>query len=193
MSDADARPSKFVLKARYTRIECPERDYEGLWAEVRTNLSHEERREFLEGSDAIRQRILDYRDTRMETATQLDAAVSEAKTAKARAAATSKRSTFIDEQDSALARFGQERLALIAPFIRDWNVADTEGNDVPPPAESGVEAFEFTDDVIVAWLQTEIERGYRGGKGVRTRLAVSASTPEPMSGPQLVPETALSS
>lgn len=186
MSDADARPGVFVLKARYTRLDCTERDYEGLWAEVRTNLSHQERREFLEGSDAIRRRIRDYRDSQMATAEKVDDDVENAVTAKDRAIATSKRSDFIDERETAMAALAKERLSLISQFIRAWNIADESGKDVPSPADSGEVAFEHTDDVIVSWLQSEIEVGFRGGKGVRSRPSVSESLPEPMSGPQLV-------
>lgn len=176
MSDAHARPSLFILKARYSKVYCPEPDYEDLWVEIRTNLSHDERRDFIEASNAIRDRVQSYLEERLDAAVKLDEAYRAATNERERLVADAKRRAFLDEQDAGIAEMRRDRLTIAAPFIRAWNVGTEENTDAPPPSEAGDAAFDYIDDVTVTWILAEIEKGYRGGKGVRTRLSVSANS-----------------
>jgi hypothetical protein len=193
MSDAVARPSLFILKARYSKVYCPEPDYEDLWVEIRTNLSHDERRDFIEASNAIRDKVQAYLESRLDTAVKLDDAYRAATNERERLTADARRRAFLDEQDAGIAELRRERLTIAAPFIRAWNVGTEENTDAAPPAVSGDAAFDYIDDVTVTWILTEIERGYRGGKGVRTSLKRSADSPEQVNEPQTVSEKAVSS
>lgn len=175
-----ARPGLFILKARYSRVYCPEPDYHDLWVEIRTNLSHDERRDFIEASNAIRNKVQAYLESRLDDAVKLDEAYRNSANERERLTAGARRQSFLDEQDAGIAELRRERLTIAAPFIRAWNVGTEDGQDAPPPAVSGDAAFDYIDDVTVSWILEEIERGYRGGKGVRTRLIVSASSqPQP--------------
>ena len=206
MSDALARPSMFSIRKRYTRIECEETDYEGLWAEVRTNLSHDERGEFVErlaqisvdGKDHFTQMLNRFTDAqqRQIEAEKLVLASAEIEDAEERAAAKELAQSMRIAANDAVWNAQQELITanspeiianraqhwlLVAPYIRAWNVCDENEVDVPPPCVSGIDAMPHIDQVISTWLTSEVERGYRGGKGVRTSLSGSASTPEPTS------------
>jgi hypothetical protein len=187
MSDAIARPRLVSLRAKYTWVDCPEIDYDDVSAEIRTNLSHGEREEFIDASNRIKRDLWDYLEGRIERAGKIDAAVRDAKTDKARAIALAKRNTFRDEQDIGTDPFRIRRIELVAPYIRDWNLGDVDpdGNlvKIMPPMEGGLMSFATVDEVVLAWLLEAIESGYRGGKGLRTQSSASASLPEPTNAP----------
>jgi hypothetical protein len=187
MSDAIARPSLVSLRAKYTWVACPEVDYDDVSAEIRTNLSHGEREQFIDASNRIKRDLWDYLEGRIALATKIDAAVRDAKTDKARAVAIAKRTQFRDEQDRGTDPFRIRRIELVAPYIRDWNLgeidADGEIVKIPPPMDGGLMSFATVDEVVLAWLLESIEQGYRGGKGLRTRSAASVPSPAPTSEP----------
>jgi len=190
MSDANARPAGFVLRARYSKVECPEPDYEGLWAEIRTNLTWDEKRAYLERSDQINEAIREYTVASLDEARQLDDAVRKATSETQKVKAVAKRQAFLDRQLNDMSVRRDQRLALIAPYIRAWNVCDADGNDVPAPMDGGTASFAETDETIMAWLTRAIDQGYRGGKGVRSSSSPSNDTPVPLSGPQIVSDAA---
>lgn len=196
MSDADARPGGFVLRARYSRVECPEPDYAGLWAEIRTNLTNGERAVFVERVIEMNGEIEAHINALFA---ELRSAEADAKAADADAlpaaqdrlaAARAALNTAAAGEDAAMTRVRDERLALIAPYVRAWNLCDADGADVPPPETGAPGCWAHADAVITAWLVREIEGGYRGGKGVRSSSSASAATPAPPSGPQIASEAA---
>lgn len=188
MSDANARPAGFtgfVLREKYSRITCDEPGYEGLWAEVRTNLSHAEREAFLIARDELDQGARDAFRVSAARAVALDAAVAEAgDDERKRTKAIKDRESFLSDQIRAGQTLRVKRFALVAPYIRAWNVCTDDYRDAPAPAVDATGAFEWIDDVISIWLFTTCEDGYKGGpKGVRpSRL--SGDVPALMSGQQ---------
>lgn len=197
MSDASARPGGFVLRARYSRVECPEPDYEGLWAEIRTNLTNAERAAFVQALDEInagaRTRSQELIDAVADAERRVKAATDDAERRAANNALDAARkgvTAALAFNDPGLAANLEQRQALASPHIRAWNVCDDNGEPVPPPAEGGAASWAWVDHVIIGWLLSEIENGYRGGKGVRSSSAASNATPVPLSGPQIVDDAA---
>lgn len=182
MSDAVARPvgfTGFVVRERYSRIECEEPGYEGFWAEVRTNLRHLDRDEMIVAFAEIQQRGQDrFRET-IAKSKAVDEAVQNATTDKARAAALKARSEYIASQ----AKFGAEtriaRFSVVAPYIRAWNVYDDQYQAVPPPCVDAANALSWIDPFMSDWLVEQCEQGWRGGKGVRPTSMRSSDAPEP--------------
>lgn len=193
MSDASARPGLFILREKYTWVACDQADYGDVSAEIRTNLSHDERAAFVEASNRIKHELRAYLEGRMAKAAAIDKAVRDAPTDKAKALAIAKRHAFMDDQDRGADPFRVRRLELIAPYIRDWNIGtlDADGTEVkvPPPMDGGIASFAHTDDVVVAWLVEAIEQGYRGGKGLRTPSSASALSPVRTNAPPDANET----
>lgn len=190
MSDALARPGLVNLRAKYTWVDCPEVDYEDVSAEIRTNLTHDEREHFIETANRIKRDVWHYLEDRIERAAKHDKAVADAREKrdeKARAKAVAARVAFLEEQDVGADPFRIRRIELIAPYVRDWNLGVPNGNGepvkIPPPMEGGVASFAEVDNVVLVWLQDAIEQGYRGGKGLRTRSGASAPTPVPTNEP----------
>lgn len=193
MSDAIARPTGFVLKARYSRVDCPEPDYEGLWAEVRTNLTNGERALFLENVSELNDRIKTVFDEVFAQLRDLDARTKEATDPDAHVALTERRNEINREvdrmiagEDDRLRAISDERLANLSPYVRAWNLCDDEGNDVPAPAMGDLTCWQYADSVIAQWLIREVEQGYRSGKGVRSSSKRLDATPAHLSGPQIV-------
>lgn len=69
----------------------------------------------------------------------------------------------------------KREMALIAPFIKDWNAVglDADGNDapIPAPADAGPDAFLAIEPEAYDWIVRHILLGYRasgkaGGWGV---------------------------
>lgn len=218
MSDAHARPGLFNIRKRYTRIECEEPDYEGLWAEVRTNLTHDERGEFVEelaqlsvdGKDHFTRMLNAFTDAQqvqidaeralLNAASIEDEAEREAAKVSALAARVVANDTLWNAQQELITANSPEIVAnrtkhweLVSPYIRAWNVCDENEQPVPPPMESGVTALPYIDQVISTWLTATIEKGYRLGKGVRSLSKKPDDSPEQKSGPQIVSATETSS
>lgn len=184
----------FVTRARYTRLECEEPNYEGLWADVRTNLTHGEREAFIEALRELDDRQEAWRLARQAEAVAIDAAVADAPDAAAKAEAEAARRTWLRGIEDRGAEIRAARLALVAPYVRAWNVCteDDAGQvvEVPAPMDGGLASFEATDEVIEGWLVLGVVVGYRTGKGVRTSASGSGASPAPTSGPQLASEPA---
>jgi hypothetical protein len=193
MSDANARPAGFVLRDRYTKVDCPEPGYEGLWIEARTNLTNGERAVLIERLGEINDRLAELldgavlalrtADRNIEKATDDEAFVTAA--AERREANKVLRAIMAGDEPRAAA-LRDERLALLSPHVRAWNVCDPDYNDVPPPSIGGDASWEHTDRTILQWIANTLDQGYRLGKGIRSLSSGSGDTPAPMSGPQIV-------
>lgn len=189
-----ARPGVFNVRARYSRVHCEEPGYEDLWAEIRTNLRHDERAEFIESLHELNGVMSERVQIVFDAVTAAERRVAEAEndTDEFRAArldlikARGQVDDLIAANDPDMAAVMAKRQALVAPYIRAWNVVDDEYNDVPAPADGGDDSWGYLDFVSTAWLLGLIQNGFRGGKGVRTLSLGSANTPVPMSGPQIV-------
>lgn len=218
MSDAVARPALFNIRARYTRIECDEPDYEGLWAEVRTNLTHDERGVFIEelsqisvdGKDHFTRMLNAFTDsqqaqleaeravlaaTAIEDEDEREAAKDAAQAARLAAndAVWNAQQELITANSPEIVANRAKHWALVSPYIRAWNVCDENEQSVPPPIESGLSALPYIDQVISTWLTATIEKGYRLGKGVRSLSKKPDDSPEQKSGPQIVSAAVASS
>lgn len=182
----------FVTRARYTRLECEQQDYEGLWAEVRTNLTHGEREAFIDALRELDDRQEAWQQERGAEAAGLDAAVAEAESAEAKQEAEAARKAWLRQVEDRGAEIRAARLSLIAPYIRAWNVCTEDETgavvDVPAPIDGGLASFDFTDEVIENWLVIGVVVGYRTGKGVRSSASGSSGSPARTSGPQIVSE-----
>lgn len=200
MSDAGARPPGFVLRERHSWIECQIPDYAGLAAEVRTSLTNGEREAFIEALDRINAEIdadvKGYQDRFAAIAKRIakaesetDAAGESAAKTKAYTAAVRDQRTLLDEQAANATARRRERLALVAPYIRAWNVCDDDGNDVPVPRDDIDAAIRWSDDTISDFLIQSCITGYKSGKGLRTQSPASKPTPEPTSAPPSESET----
>lgn len=187
MSDALARPpdgfTGFSLRHRYRRMEFDAPGYEGLWVEMRTNLTHAERETFLLERERIDQAARDDYRAKTERAKQIDEAVASAKTDKARATATAQREAFLREQIQVGTAFRRAKFGLVAPYVRAWNVCDDDFADVPAPAVDPDRAFTWIDDAITSWLVVSCEEAYRGGPKERSSSRPSADAPAPPPAP----------
>jgi hypothetical protein len=190
MSDALARPpgfTGFVVRQKFTRIEFDEPGYEGLWAEVRTNLTHEERDAFVSAMVELDDHSRDDISAATAQFKLLFAAVDEAKDEKARQKAIAARDAHQTARFIEARGKRRERYALVAPYIRAWNVY---ADDVTPVSPQDVDAaLAYTDDAIVRWLITTCSEGYKGGKGVRPSSSKPDDVPEPTSEPNSESET----
>jgi len=182
----------FVTRARYTRLECEEPNYEGLWADVRTNLTHGEREAFIEALRELDDRQEAWRLQRAAEAKGIDAAVADAPNEEAKQEAEAARKAWLRQVEDRGAEIRAARLELIAPYIKAWNVCteDAKGEvvEVPAPMDGGLASFDATDEVIENWLVIGVVIGYRTGKGVRSSASGSGGSPERTSGPQVVSE-----
>lgn len=193
MSDAVARPvgfNGFVVRERYTRVHCDAPGYEELWAEVRTNLIHAERDAFVTELQRIDQEAVDRLESFRARYTALAENVANAKDDEARAQAIAERDAFMAAEIKAAAETRRKRFALVAPYVRAWNVYDDEYRPVPPPKDDLDAAMAWTDDTIVQFLIKTCAEAYKGGKGLRPSSSASAPTPEPGSEPPSGSETA---
>ncbi len=72
-----------------------------------------------------------------------------------------------DDDDTPFKR----QLAMIAPFIREWNVMGIsavtgEDTPVPPPAEGGAAVYDLIEFPMSAWLRTAVLNGFLSGHGL---------------------------
>ena len=186
MSDAVARPvtfTGFVLREKYRRVEIEQPEYAGLWAEVRTNLSHAERADFLSARDDANRVARDGLRARMSDAATFDAAVENAGDDAAKTAALAARELFLADYMRSIQDIGRDRFAIVAPFVRAWNVCDDVYQDVPPPIVNAIGAYEWIDDVISDWLFSVVAEGYKGGPKESSLSPPSSAPPPPLSDP----------
>jgi hypothetical protein len=64
----------------------------------------------------------------------------------------------------------RRELALIAPFVRAWNVQGVDAvsgelKPVPPPAEGGVDVFDLVEYPASEWLRHTVLSGFLSGLG----------------------------
>lgn len=182
MSDAHARPegfSGFVLRERFRTIDADMPDYDGLTASIRTNLTNAEREEFILTREELDQAVRDDQRKSLEAAKKLDAAVANARTDKEREIAVKKRETFLRSQVKATSAVGRQRLALVAPYIKSWNICTDTYEPAPLPKDDLDTAFAVIDEKIVAWLYQCVAEGHRGGPKEPSSSKTSDAAPEP--------------
>jgi hypothetical protein len=178
-------PTPFILKERFTRIDCPLDGYAGLWFEVRMNLSNGELEELREALRALDDQVTEISEHFLELAESID----ERRNALPEDDRTGRRACVREAvenrraYEAALTPIGIERRTLIAPYIRDWNfyVPAPDGQEpskLPPPCVNPDGLREVSPDVVF-WLCREIPNAYTGGAGFATGSGRSAAAPEP--------------
>lgn len=183
----------FVLQERTVRVWCDvvdkatgEKPYDGLWADVRRNLTNGERDEFKRAANEI--------DERAEALTAEQNQINERFTAAVKDAEgdPAEQDRLIREQIATLTAYaeratqiGVDRFTLVAPHVHGWNLQTM--NDageivpVPSPREIGAAALAHITPEIVGWLLGATLQAYRAGfpVGSRTSGAPLEPTPEP--------------
>lgn len=178
-------PTPFILKERFTRIDCPLDGYAGLWFEVRMNLSNGELQALREALQGLDDRTTEISEHFLGIAEDIDAR----RNALPDDDAAGRRALFREavqnrrDYEEALVPVGLERRNLIAPYIRDWNFHEPapEGQEppkLPPPCVDPDSLGEVSGDVVM-WLCRELLDAYRGGSGFGTGSGRSAAAPEP--------------
>lgn len=195
MSDAMARPvssSGFVafdIDAEYVWVECDIPHYEGFKVEVRLNLKNKDRKRLkvqLDEIGAERERINESTRARAKDIDERRATVNKAKTpdpAKL-AALMAEQVELIETAEQKIDENTQRVHALVAPYVRNWNVMtrDDAGAliDAPPPMVAGVSAFEELPDKLIGWVVSSVLNAYRGGKELPILSPrVDGSEPQP--------------
>lgn len=178
MSDALARPhssgfAPFDIDAEYVWVECDLPHYEGFKVEVRLNLKNKDRKRLkiqLDEISAERERI---NESMLAKAKDIDDKRAAAKKAKkpddaAIASFIEQQARMIEETSDLIDANSARIHALVAPYIRNWNVMtrDDAGNliDAPPPMVAGIEAFDELPDKLIGWTVGSVLNAYRGGK-----------------------------
>lgn len=160
----------FVVAERYVRIEAsPEDpdvadgDFAGLWVEVRSSLTNAERAallEHLQETDAAIEEIrARYQPALREVQEQSVAAQAERRAADLMDC-FQRSDQLWREAAREIQRIERRRIALLAPYIRAWNLP------APPPAEAGPAAFDALPAPADAWLRRVVLNAYREGKGL---------------------------
>lgn len=175
----------FVVAERYVRVEATADDpdvvagdFAGLWVEVRSSLTWGERANLIE-------RLRDLDRERDDIYAAAEQRIVEEERARAgapesgRLAGIRAVNRVIAEMNEALETIPLRRLALIAPYVRAWNLPG------PPPAQAGIEAFDVFPAAAIPWLERMVTTAYRLGKGVLSSLPRSNGLP----GPTPVPST----
>ncbi len=187
----------FIVREKTTRVECNLPGWEGLWIEVRQNLTQGERAALIEDLEAIEDRVHELRDRTAVWAEAHDAAVAAATDAEEKVRLRKELRQWEREYPKQLEAILSERLPLIVPHIRGWNLFargdDGEPEPLPAPVDGGVAVLADLDRDLVWWMATQILTAYRGGKSLsgssRTRgesqAPTSASTSD---GPQVIGE-----
>jgi hypothetical protein len=180
----------FVPAERYVRLVAEASDPEvasggfaGLWIEVRCSLTNGERANLLERLaelDREREEIIDrYKAEaeRLEEQTgEIDGVANPIAWLEKRKAVD----RILNRMAQELERLRQRRPALLAPYIRAWNLCQVDDDGyppVPPPAEAGPEVFEFFPATAMAWLERQVLDAYRQGKKPGNSLLPPNGTP----------------
>lgn len=178
MSDAHARPhssgfAPFDIEAEYVWVECELPHYEGFKVEVRLNLKNKERKRLkiqLDEINADRDRANESMMARSKDIDDRRAALQKSKKPDeaAMAALLEEQARMIEEASARVDAHAERVNALIAPYVRNWNVMtrDDAGTliDAPPPMVAGVEAFDELPDKLIGWTVGSVLNAYRGGK-----------------------------
>ena len=194
MSDALARPhssgfAAFDIEAEYLWVECDLPHYEGFKIEVRLNLKNRERKrlkiqldeigsDYVRANESLRLRAKDIDERR--AAANTDKPPGDA----VFAALMDEQERMIEEATARIDINAARIHAIVAPYIRNWNVMDRDdaGNliDAPPPMIAGAEAFDVLPEKLIGWVVSSVLGAYRGGKEwpvLSTRLGEPAPQP----------------
>ena len=187
----------FIVREKYTRVDCDLPGWEGFWIEVRQNLAQWERTALIEALEANEDRVHELQDAMTEWARETDAAMAAtddpAEKKRLRAAIRAFERQYPKDLEAILA----ERFPLIVPHVRAWNLFargdDGEPVPLPPPCEGGVEVLVDLDRDLVWWMARQILTAYRGGKslsGLSTTRDESQplTSASPSAGPQVTAE-----
>lgn len=178
-------PTPFILKERFTRIDCPLDGYAGLWFEVRMNLSNGELHALREALRNLDDRITEVSDAFVDQVDDIDARL-RALPAEDRAGRRAVQREITQVQracEDALAPLHVERRNLVAPHVRAWNLCepDPDGGEprpIPPPREQPESLADLGPDVV-RWLCQEVLTAYAGGRGFAPGSETSGTAPEP--------------
>lgn len=174
MSDALARPAfaPFHVEAIYEWIECDLAKYPGFAVEVRMNLKNRERKalnDLLDDVATQAERITTNAKARGKEIDERRTAALEQGDIALMDALLEERVQLIEQAGAAHDHNAARIRDAITPYIRNWNLAirndDGTIDDIPPPAEIGVDAFDDLDQTLVNWLASTLLQAYRGGKG----------------------------
>lgn len=186
-------PGMFIPKATTVRVWCDitdkvtgEKPYEGLWADVRRNLTNGERMEFVEASRAIDVEGEALTTTRHEQHAAYLKAMTEADgDADRQRALIAQEIAEADAFYTAAQTQMVARFELLAPHVHAWNVfeIDEQGEPVPvpPPRDGGAAVLVSINNEIVRWLLDSTIQAYRMGFAIGSRT--SGAQPEPTPGP----------
>jgi len=187
----------FILKERFTRIECPLPPHMGLWFEVRMNLSNAELQELREALSDLDEQAGEISEHHLVLAEDID----EQRNALPENDRKGRRALLREGRENqrayrlALQPIGVLRRNLVAPHIRSWNLYEpaTDGGDpipIPPPCQDPASINELAPNVIL-WLVNAVITAYTGGEGFGDGSGRSGTAPEPTQtqnsgGPQIL-------
>ena len=190
-------PTPFILKERFTRIDCPLPGYEGLWVEVRMNLSNGELQELREALSDLDEQAAEISEHYLGLAEAID----ERRNALPEDDRKGRRALLREGRENqrayrvALTPIGVTRRNLVAPHGRARNFrapADGGGEPkpLPPPRDDPASMNDLSADVIM-WLCREVLEAYTGGAGFSDGSGRSGTAPEPTQtqnsgGPQIL-------
>lgn len=200
----------FIPTEQFVSVECDLKDdagellYPGLWIEGRTNLTTSERSRLLDALDAIQDRLQDTFDALFARAEELDRQIERVTPsggddadepgdhrAELRSLKQQQRS-LMAEQRAAVELAWLDRLAVLAPHIRAWNIYQADESPLEPPATGGAQVLRDIFPDLSSWMMARFLDRYRAGQPV-SRSASSgqegdAATPEELAGPQVAGE-----
>ena len=193
-------PGMFIPKATTVRVWCDitdketgEKPYDGLWADVRRNLTNGERQEFRNAAQAIDDRGNSLLEARQEASGAHVAAMKEAEGDVDRQRdLIAQEIAGADEFFANAEALAFERFELVAPHVHAWNLAeigdDGEAIAIPAPRDGGMAVMASITSEIVRWLLDATMQAYRMGFAIGSRK--SGATPEPTPEPSAEKRTA---
>jgi len=171
----------FVLSERYVDVVCDEPGYEGFSINARMNLKNRERADLERALADRSERYKIELEKRVHAAEAIGKLIEEAKAAgdDEKAARLTEKATESADWSSWIEAAGRETKALVAPYVRRWNVytagPDGEPVEVPAPMTGGVDAFDEIDGPMTDWIIKSVLLAYRGGKGFKPLLTSAAA------------------
>lgn len=175
----------FVAAERYVRVEATaddpevaEGDFAGLWVEVRSSLTNGELAALNERMGDFDRAIAEVKERYRNEFLALDDQIARAKQEHQPSEvveATVKSSLLWNAVWRDIHRVERDRIALLAPYVRAWNLP------APSPAEAGAEAFDALPVPAVSWLRRVVLNAYREGKGLGSWRKQPPGSPGPMS------------
>jgi hypothetical protein len=183
----------FVLQAATIRVQCDVTDpesglplYEGLWADVRRNLTNGERKALVEQAEAIDRQAEALNADREQMTERFRDAL------KAAEGDDAEQARLINEQiewmnglAEQMSEIGVQRFNLIAPHVHGWNLVDMDtAETLPAPRVDAAAALDAITPEIAGWLLRTTLQAYRLGFPIGSRQsgAQQEPTPEPSAG-----------